>query len=160
MTTLIRRRPRSKMIAERPKSAPPEKYDNFLLNDEKSRSKYFSRELSDEEPISSETYVSKFDAGESNHGTLETVSAKSFGFIRPSQKLLEREHNKRLKRHKSFFNTDSLFGKKNALIRRAESFHHSTTDPAGSSPSDYFLMNGKYYSKAEWVTEFFRTFRN
>ena len=143
----IRRRPRSKMIAERPKSAPPEKYDSSQLffNSEKTRPSHFSssRDLSDEE--TSEMYLSRErcsgDAGESNHGTLESVSAKSFGFIRPSQRLLEREHNKRIKRHKSFFNTDSLFGKKNSLIRRAESFHH------GAGPGDYYLMNGKYYSR-------------
>ena len=148
----IRRRPRSKMIAERPKSAPPEKYDSHMFNNEKTRSTHFSQsrgDLSDEEFNSSETYLSRrcLETGESNQGTLETVSAKSFGFIRPSQRLLEREHNKRLKRHKSFFNTDSLFGKKNSLIRRAESFHHGSGSRTAASQSDYCLMNGKYYSK-------------
>ena len=143
----IRRRPRSKMIAERPKSAPPEKYESqmlFLYDRNRSNNVSLSRDFSDEE--ASESYLSKgcYDPGESNQGTLETVSAKSFGFIRPSQRLLEREHNKRVKRHKSFFNADGLFGKKNSLIRRAESFHQG----AGTgSRNDYYLMNAKYSSK-------------
>merc|ERR1719412_2084190 len=96
------------------------------------------RDFSDEE--TSETYNPS-----PGRGTLDTVSAKSFGFIRPSQRLLEREQNKRLKRHKSFFNTDSLFGKKNSLIRRAESFHHGLG--AGGGYNDYYPMNSKYSSK-------------
>ena len=56
-------------------------------------------------------------------GTLVTISAKSINFVRPSQRLLEREHHKRLKQHKSFFNTESLFSKKSSVVRRAESFH-------------------------------------
>ena len=144
----IRRRPRSKMIAERPKSAPPEKYESqmLMLND-RNRSNNFpiSRDFSDEE--ASESYLREtcYDPGESNLGTLETVSAKSFGFIRPSQRLLEREHNKRVKRHKSFFNADGLFGKKNTLIRRAESFHQPGVGQ--STHNDYYLMNAKYSSK-------------
>ena len=135
------------MIAERPKSAPPEKYESqmmFLYDRNRSNNVSLSRDFSDEE--ASESYLSKgcYDPGESNQGTLETVSAKSFGFIRPSQRLLEREHNKRVKRHKSFFNADGLFGKKNSLIRRAESFHQG----AGTgSHNDYYLMNAKYSSK-------------
>ena len=150
----IRRRPRSKMqIAERPKSAPPEKYESRMFQNDKGRPSHFSqsRDFSDEEETS-ETYLSRgsYDPGESHLGTLETVSAKSFGFIRPSQRLLEREQNKRIKRHKSFFNTDSLFGKKNSLIRRAESFHHGGSRAAGAEGglhNDYYLMSGKYYSK-------------
>ena len=149
----IRRRPRSKMqIAERPKSAPPEKYESRMFQNDKGRPSHFSqsRDFSDEEETS-ETYLSRgsYDPGESHLGTLETVSAKSFGFIRPSQRLLEREQNKRIKRHKSFFNTDSLFGKKNSLIRRAESFHHGGSRAGGAEGghNDYYLMSGKYYSK-------------
>ena len=149
----LRRRPRSKMIAERPKSAPPEKYDSRMFQNEQGRPSHFSqsRDFSDEEETS-ETYLSRgsYDPGESPLGTLETVSAKSFGFIRPSQRLLEREQNKRIKRHKSFFNTDSLFGKKNSLIRRAESFHHGGSRggvAGGGLHNDYHLMSGKYYSK-------------
>ena len=148
----IRRRPRSKMqIAERPKSAPPEKYESRVFQNDKGRPSHFSqsRDFSDEEETS-ETYLSRgsYDPGESHLGTLETVSAKSFGFIRPSQRLLEREQNKRIKRHKSFFNTDSLFGKKNSLIRRAESFHHGGSRAEGGAlHNDYYLMSGKFYSK-------------
>ena len=144
----IRRRPRSKMIAERPKSAPPEKYESpqLMLHNERNRSNNFSlsRDFSDEEASESYLRPGCYDPGESNQGTLESVSAKSFGFIRPSQRLLEREHNKRLKRHKSFFNADSLFGKKNSLIRRAESFHQGA---GHGSHNDYYLMNSKYSSK-------------
>ena len=144
----IRRRPRSKMIAERPKSAPPEKYESphLMLHNERNRSNNFSlsRDFSDEEASESYLRPGCYDPGESNQGTLESVSAKSFGFIRPSQRLLEREHNKRLKRHKSFFNADSLFGKKNSLIRRAESFHQGA---GHGSHTDYYLMNSKYSSK-------------
>ena len=45
---------------------------------------------------------------------------------------------------KSFFNADSLFGKKNSLIRRAESFHQGA---GHGSHNDYYLMNSKYSSK-------------
>ena len=124
-----------------------------MFQNDKGRPSHFSqsRDFSDEEETS-ETYLSRgsYDPGESHLGTLETVSAKSFGFIRPSQRLLEREQNKRIKRHKSFFNTDSLFGKKNSLIRRAESFHHGSSRAAGAEGglhNDYYLMSGKYYSK-------------
>merc|ERR1719225_2409690 len=104
------------------------------------------RDFSDEE--TSETYNhshgrGSYDGTALGSGTLDTVSAKSFGFIRPSQRLLEREQNKRLKRHKSFFNTDSLFGKKNSLIRRAESFHQQGS--GGANGQDYYMMNGKYW---------------
>jgi len=127
----VRRRPRSKMIKERPKSAPPEKYSSV------------QKDFSDCETSDANASTVSRDASnqDSNQGTMETVSAKSFGFIRPSQRLLEREQNKRLKRHKSFFNADSLFGKKNSLIRRAESFHH------GGSETNYHLMNAKNTSK-------------
>ena len=154
----IRRRPRSKQITdrtERPKSAPPDKYDGHMFPHRGPAAaagmNQFSQssrrtDFSDDEGGSSETY---FHNGKSEHyfdqGTLETVSAKSFGFIRPSQKLLEREQNKRLKRHKSFFNSDSLFGKKNSLIRRAESFHHQGS--GGANSQEYYAMNGKYSSR-------------
>jgi len=140
----VRRRPRSKIIAERPKSAPPEKYDSVQFSNERKRNDVVHlKDVSDGETSDANISTISRDVsnqdgnGDSNQGTLETVSAKSFGFIRPSQRLLEREQNKRLKRHKSFFNADSLFGKKNSLIRRAESFHH------GGSKTDYHLMNAK-----------------
>ena len=151
----IRRRPRSKLLASdqpRPKSAPPDKLDQLrreMMGQFGSpQPSSAHRDFSDEE--TSETYNQShgrgsYDGTALGSGTLDTVSAKSFGFIRPSQRLLEREQNKRLKRHKSFFNTDSLFGKKNSLIRRAESFHHGLG--AGGGYSDYYPMSGKYYAK-------------
>lgn len=144
----VRRRPRSKINSERPKSAPPEKYNSVQFSNERKRNGVVHlKDLSDGETSDANISTLSRDAsnqdgnGDSNQGTLETVSAKSFGFIRPSQRLLEREQNKRIKRHKSFFNADSLFGKKNSLIRRAESFHH------GGSKTDYHLMNAKNTSK-------------
>ena len=151
----IRRRPRSKLLASdqpRPKSAPPDKLDQLrreMMGQFGSpQPSSAHRDFSDED--TSETYNQShgrgsYDGTALGSGTLDTVSAKSFGFIRPSQRLLEREQNKRLKRHKSFFNTDSLFGKKNSLIRRAESFHHGLG--AGGGYSDYYPMSGKYYAK-------------
>jgi len=97
----------------------------------------------------------------SDFNTLETMSARSFGFVRPgndprpanrssgdynnrSSASNHRSangpaasrttaHNSelttRIKRHKSFFNAESLRAKKNAILRRAESFHHDM-DPS------------------------------
>jgi hypothetical protein len=43
----------------------------------------------------------------SNCNTLETMSARSFGFIKPSQKIRDNDMASRLRRHKSFFNADT-----------------------------------------------------
>ena len=112
----VRRRHRGKPSGERPKSAPPEKYSAPVLATEHRREVIHLPDLSDGE------------TSDTGGGTLETVSAKSINFVRPSQRLLEREQHKRLKRHKSFFNADSLFSKKSSAVRRAESFHQGFTD--------------------------------
>ena len=110
----VRRRHRGKPVSERPKSAPPEKYCPPSL----------SKEQHKEREVLHLPDVSDGETSDTNGGgTLETVSAKSINFVRPSQRLLEREHHKRLKQHKSFFNTESLFSKKSSVVRRAESFH-------------------------------------
>ena len=46
-------------------------------------------------------------ADSSNCNTLETMSARSFGFIKPSQKVRDNDMASRLRRHKSFFNADT-----------------------------------------------------
>ena len=114
----VRRRHRGKPVSERPKSAPPEKYCPPSLGKE---------HVSQREVLQLPD-VSDGETSDTGGGTLETVSAKSINFVRPSQRLLEREQHKRLKRHKSFFNTESLFSKKNSVVRRAESFHHGAAD--------------------------------
>lgn len=43
----------------------------------------------------------------SNCNTLETMSARSFGFIKPSQKIRDNDMASRIRRHKSFFNADT-----------------------------------------------------
>ena len=106
----VRRRHRGKVVSERPKSAPPEKYSPPLLGGGEVR----GVRLPD---------LSSGETSDTGAGTLETVSAKSINFVRPSQRLLEREQHKRLKRHKSFFSGESLFGKRPGMVRRAESFH-------------------------------------
>ena len=45
--------------------------------------------------------------GMSNFNTLETMSARSFGFIKPTPKLRENDLANRIRRHKSFFNADT-----------------------------------------------------
>ena len=45
--------------------------------------------------------------GSSNFNTLETMSARSFGFIKPSQKVRDNDMASRIRRHKSFFNADT-----------------------------------------------------
>lgn len=107
----VRRRLRGGQLGERPKSAPPEKLVVSQYGEEKGKEMIQLRDGSEGE------------TSDTNGGTLETVSARSINFVRPSQRLLEREQHKRLKRHKSFFNTESLFTKKNSIVRRAESFH-------------------------------------
>ena len=57
----------------------------------------------------------------SNCNTLETMSARSFGFIKPSQKIRDNDMASRLRRHKSFFNADtsssaSVIGKVNRIF--------------------------------------------
>ena len=46
--------------------------------------------------------------------TLETMSARSFGFIKPSQKFRDNDMANRIRRHQSFFNADtsSITGKR------------------------------------------------
>lgn len=44
----------------------------------------------------------------SNFNTLETMSARSFGFIKPSQKIRDNDMASRIRRHKSFFDTSSI----------------------------------------------------
>ena len=39
--------------------------------------------------------------------TLETMSARSFGFIKPSQKFRDNDMANRIRRHQSFFNADT-----------------------------------------------------
>ena len=48
-----------------------------------------------------------------NFNTLETMSARSFGFIKPTQKTRENDMASRIRRHKSFFQpeTSSITGK-------------------------------------------------
>ena len=111
----VRRRHRGRPVSERPKSAPPEKYSPPVV----------------EEQGRAAVLLPDFSGGETSDtggGTLETVSARSINFVRPSQRLLEREQHKRLKRHKSFFNAENLFSKKSSVVRRAESFHHGPPD--------------------------------
>ena len=93
----------------------------------------------------------EFDGGNSTSGeqylsntnTLETMSARSFGFVKPSPKQRESDFANRLRRHKSFFNAESSSSstghlyqqqqsaqqgpkhRRGSLMRRAESFHHS-----------------------------------
>ena len=43
----------------------------------------------------------------SNFNTLETMSARSFGFIKPSQKAQDNDLVNRIRRHKSFFNAET-----------------------------------------------------
>lgn len=53
----------------------------------------------------------------SNCNTLETMSARSFGFIKPSQKIRDNDMASRIRRHKSFFDTSSITtGNGTALI--------------------------------------------
>ncbi|TRY74025.1 hypothetical protein TCAL_01540 [Tigriopus californicus] len=78
----------------------------------------------------------------SNTNTLETMSARSFGFVKPSPIQRENEFANRLRRHKSFFtpstnnregpklwmgpqNPMAIANRKGLLPRRSESFHHS-----------------------------------
>ena len=78
----------------------------------------------------------------SNNNTLETMSARSFGYVKPSPKQRETDFANRVRRHKSFFahsdyskqenNTGmspaqrmANILKRGTNIRRAESFHHS-----------------------------------
>lgn len=85
----------------------------------------------------------------SNTNTLETMSARSFGFVKPSPRQRESEFAHRLKRHKSFFTPNETSGgqksngrttpnpsnsrdaavmaaaARRGALRRAESFHHS-----------------------------------
>ena len=42
-----------------------------------------------------------------NFNTLETMSARSFGFIKPSQKAQDNDLVNRIRRHKSFFNAET-----------------------------------------------------
>ena len=46
-------------------------------------------------------------SGMSNFNTLETMSARSFGFIKPTPKLRENDLANRIRRHKSFFSADT-----------------------------------------------------
>ena len=73
-----------------------------------------------------------------NTNTMESVSARSFGFVKPSPKQRETDFKSRLRRHKSFFTPDSAgsyniqpqnggppSASRRKIVRRAESFHHS-----------------------------------
>ena len=51
--------------------------------------------------------IKKIFPDSSNCNTLETMSARSFGFIKPSQKIRDNDMASRLRRHKSFFNADT-----------------------------------------------------
>ena len=69
----------------------------------------------------------------SNCNTLETMSARSFGFIKPSQKIRDNDMASRLRRHKSFFNADtsssaSVIGKTkfNRILIRSDLMNQST----------------------------------
>ena len=69
----------------------------------------------------------------SNCNTLETMSARSFGFIKPSQKIRDNDMASRLRRHKSFFNADtsssaSVIGKAkfNRILIRSDLMNQST----------------------------------
>ena len=59
----------------------------------------------DDELMTSTPNINNRDS--SNCNTLETMSARSFGFIKPSQKVRDNDMASRLRRHKSFFNADT-----------------------------------------------------
>jgi hypothetical protein len=72
----------------------------------------------------------------SNTNTLETMSARSFGFVRPSPQIRQNELAKRLRRHQSFLEpstdidnsmlkTPPTKPARHLAVRRAESFQHN-----------------------------------
>lgn len=96
-----------------------------------------------------------------NNNTLETMSARSFGFVKPSPKQRESDFANRLRRHKSFFNAETSSSghmyqqqsggqgsggpkhRRGSLMRRAESFHHSR------SLGDFDqIINGSHHTGA------------
>ena len=101
----------------------------------------FSEEEEEDEEEDSEGMTTSYDDN-TLMSTAETMSAKSFGFVRPyKDSTLNRESiANRIRRHKSFFTqkinenakTSTLVrkdrtrhGKPRDVMRRAESFHHS-----------------------------------
>ena len=124
---------------ERAKSAPPNKISLFSTPNTEEEDQKLRDESSERQHTKSKS--DKYnDTTSSNQSSLKTMSARSFGFIPPSQKLLQREQNKKIRRHKSFFGDDGLLGKKNTTIKRAESFHCNTFEtPATKGDIDLFM---------------------
>ena len=54
-----------------------------------------------------EQAMNTMNTNNSNFNTLETMSARSFGFIKPSQKAQDNDLVNRIRRHKSFFNAET-----------------------------------------------------
>jgi len=120
----VRRRIRSKFTDERPKSAPPQKYQFWQIDNESGRENVLLlQDLSDGETSDAvfNTGTEKSINKNSRDKTLE--DAKPTEVFRPSLRLLEREQRKKVKRNKSFFGGEILFGRKNSMIRRAQSFN-------------------------------------
>ena len=69
-----------------------------------------------------EQAMNTMNTNNSNFNTLETMSARSFGFIKPSQKAQDNDLVNRIRRHKSFFN--------------AETSGNSSTDKSAHARSD------------------------
>lgn len=106
----------------------------------------------------------------SNTNTLETMSARSFGFVKPSPTQRENEFANRLRRHKSFFtpstnnregpklwmgpqNPMAIANRKGLLPRRSESFHHSRSlgefdSNIMSGPRPYHPLEGSEGKKS------------
>ena len=83
--------------------------------------------------VSTDYIVSEEDQLCSNTNTLETMSARSFGFVRPSTQIRQKELAKRLRRHQSFLEPSTEASIKtpptkpvrHSAVRRSESFHHN-----------------------------------
>jgi hypothetical protein len=67
----------------------------------------------------------------SNSNTLEsqTMSARSFGFIKPSQKLRDNDMANRIRRHKSFFNAETSNNNNPGELRRRKLHHSHHAEP-------------------------------
>ncbi len=87
----------------------------YSYNNHHNQSRNHNRQRHDREYSSFEDGWNQNNAS-SNNNTLETMSARSFGFIKPTQKIRDHDMANRIRRHKSFFNGETSSAVNGKLI--------------------------------------------